>query len=413
MESFQQRGVVANKLIQLDDGTIWLFSGKNLFRLERRGGEFSIASDSYAKIAGEFVGSYEFICPYQGQYLVGSQEGFIFIDPSQKVDGDRFFPCTVSSIQAGTDSVLEKKNAFQLEYVHRALKFQFVMPYFSDHDPVLYQHALLASGDDTLWSPWINATYADFPDLKEGAFTFLVRAKTSSSGIPGEITAVSFQIFPPWYRSIGAYLCYLILIVFLSFLIISLFKKRLRQEQDRMEAENKAALTKQQEFFYAESLAKERELIELRNKQLESEMLVKNTELASVATSLTQKNELLFSLKEKLEAFSNNDSVQDNTLKDLIKTIDQDLDFNDDWAQFQKHFDEVHGNFLHKLRNRYPKLKPTWLLLCAYVRLNKSNKEISTLLNISVSAVEKRKYRLREKLDLNPEENLSDFLLGI
>jgi DNA-binding CsgD family transcriptional regulator len=68
--------------------------------------------------------------------------------------------------------------------------------------------------------------------------------------------------------------------------------------------------------------------------------------------------------------------------------------------------------FLKKLINQYPELTPGDLKLAAYLRMNLSSKEIAPLLNISVRGVENKRYRLRKKLDLPPEENLTEFMIN-
>ena len=55
-------------------------------------------------------------------------------------------------------------------------------------------------------------------------------------------------------------------------------------------------------------------------------------------------------------------------------------------------------------------LKPGDLLLCAYIKVGKSNKEIASILNITVSGVEKKRTRLKEKLALDHETSLSGFI---
>ena len=42
-----------------------------------------------------------------------------------------------------------------------------------------------------------------------------------------------------------------------------------------------------------------------------------------------------------------------------------------------------------------------------------SSKEISEVMNISIKGVEISRYRLRKKLDLNRNQNLTGYLLGI
>jgi DNA-binding CsgD family transcriptional regulator len=45
--------------------------------------------------------------------------------------------------------------------------------------------------------------------------------------------------------------------------------------------------------------------------------------------------------------------------------------------------------------------------------MNLSSKEISQLMNISVRSVEIARYRLRKKLQLATDDNLTDFLIAI
>jgi DNA-binding CsgD family transcriptional regulator len=44
--------------------------------------------------------------------------------------------------------------------------------------------------------------------------------------------------------------------------------------------------------------------------------------------------------------------------------------------------------------------------------MGKSNKEIASLLNITISGVEKKRNRVKEKLGLDTEVKLSDFILN-
>ncbi len=73
-------------------------------------------------------------------------------------------------------------------------------------------------------------------------------------------------------------------------------------------------------------------------------------------------------------------------------------------------FDKAHHNFLKNLNDNFPILKPGDLLLCAYIKIDKSNKEIAALFNISISGVEKKRMRLKEKLLLDNETALVEFI---
>ncbi len=69
-------------------------------------------------------------------------------------------------------------------------------------------------------------------------------------------------------------------------------------------------------------------------------------------------------------------------------------------------FKEVYPEFCEKLLSEHPDLKDSELKISAFLRLNLTNKEIGQYENISLRAVETRKYRLKKKLGLAPEEDL-------
>jgi DNA-binding CsgD family transcriptional regulator len=106
----------------------------------------------------------------------------------------------------------------------------------------------------------------------------------------------------------------------------------------------------------------------------------------------------------------NNEQVTQE-FKKLLKILVEDNRTDDTWEHFAHHFDKVHTDFLVVLKNRYPDLTASELRLCAYLRMNLSNKEIAQLINISVRGVEIARYRLRKKLGLAKETNLFEFLL--
>ncbi len=65
------------------------------------------------------------------------------------------------------------------------------------------------------------------------------------------------------------------------------------------------------------------------------------------------------------------------------------------------------------LKDRYPDLTPNEMRLSALVKLNLTIKEMAAILGISPDSVKTARYRLRKKLELNTEENLTDFMLQL
>ena len=84
-----------------------------------------------------------------------------------------------------------------------------------------------------------------------------------------------------------------------------------------------------------------------------------------------------------------------------------------DWQEFNARFISVNKSFYTTLNERYPALTYKDHKLCALIKLNFSSKEISLLLGISMESVNTARYRLRKKMGLNKDEDLSDIILKI
>jgi DNA-binding CsgD family transcriptional regulator len=97
----------------------------------------------------------------------------------------------------------------------------------------------------------------------------------------------------------------------------------------------------------------------------------------------------------------------------VIKTIDNNLNNEDDWKFFEQAFNNTDREFLKKIKSVHVSLTKNDLKICAYLRLNLSSKDIAPLLNISLRSVEIKRYRLRKKLKLSHNEGLTEYILSI
>ena len=85
----------------------------------------------------------------------------------------------------------------------------------------------------------------------------------------------------------------------------------------------------------------------------------------------------------------------------------------DTWDEFEVRFKEVHANFYNRLSNEFPDLTAQELRLCAFLRLNMTNKEIAAITYQSLDSLKTARYRLRKKLGLDRDENLVAFFTKI
>ncbi|ASZ14377.1 MULTISPECIES: triple tyrosine motif-containing protein [Chitinophaga] len=255
-------------------------------------------------------------------------------------------------------------------------------------------------GFDPEWSGWTSKTEKDYTNLSPGRYTFRVRARNNLGEVSGPVS-YAFVIGRAWYNSYWMYAFYFCLLCVAIYIVL--------QWQQR---KHEAAQLQLQYLHQLEMDRAEKELVELKNQKLETDINFKNRELLTMTINLVQRGEVLTRIREMVTGLMKKDVIGDNTpaFKNLLKLIREVEKSNEDWDQFAIHFNNVNADFFNTLRAAYPELTANDLKLCAYLRMNLSTKEIAQLLNITIKAVEIARYRLRKKLQLMPDTNLADFL---
>ncbi|MDG1974356.1 MAG: hypothetical protein P8I26_04890 [Flavobacteriaceae bacterium] len=155
-------------------------------------------------------------------------------------------------------------------------------------------------------------------------------------------------------------------------------------------------------------IEKKQALMTIENQRLSQDIEGKNRELAISTMSMIKKNQFLSKIKKDLISVGS-----ESRTASVIKLIDRHLNNQDDWKFFEEAFNNADKDFLKKVKELHSSLTNNDLRLCAYLRLNLSSKDIAPLLNISLSSVEIKRYRLRKKMNLSRNEGLTDHLLSL
>ncbi len=133
----------------------------------------------------------------------------------------------------------------------------------------------------------------------------------------------------------------------------------------------------------------------------------KNRSISSMALQMAQKTQLLLEIRQSLAGDS------PAKVQSTIRQIDEQLRQQDHWQSFRMHFEEVHPDFFKNLKQAFPALTVHEERMSAFLLLNLTTKEIASMSNITTAAVDKRRNRLRKKLEVPPTMHLKDFLSGI
>ena len=161
---------------------------------------------------------------------------------------DGFYP----SDQGGIAMVQETRMIPSLDFESRSLEFQFSATEFIDPEAVQYRFRV--DGSDIDWTEWEFEVEAMISSLSEGSYTLEVQAM-DEIGRLSSTASYSFVILPPWYRSMWAYLAYLVLGV--SSLISSRKYLQMRRAH-KMAAEQAKELEREREVVKKLSEANDR-----------------------------------------------------------------------------------------------------------------------------------------------------------
>ncbi|MEM1319646.1 MAG: triple tyrosine motif-containing protein [Bacteroidota bacterium] len=415
------------KLQQDAQGNIWYVVDEEIgvIRITDQGLKKRIEQQHFPELKEQLVGGFENIYPYNpSNIFFGAEKGFIHYDPSKPFPTDSLrLVLNDIWLTADKDSLLfggifNEEGQLRLQQTaeiptlpshQNGLRFSFAATNYRDPENIRYQSWL--EGMEKDWSTESTKTERDFTNLGSGKYTFHVRAR-SLSGQQSVPLSYRFRIAPPWYASLLAITLYIML--FLGLIIAIILRQRSRFELEK--AELQSAHQKKEAEHKQLVQQSEQQIVQLQNEKLEAEIRHKNQELASATMHLVQKGEILLKVQERLDKAVRN-TKDPGRLREEIRKINsilnQDTAQNNDWEQFAYHFDQVHSDFLKRLRDNYPQLSPNDSKLCAYLRMNLSTKEIAPLMNISVRGVEASRYRLRKKLNLAGETNLVDFILQV
>lgn len=159
-------------------------------------------------------------------------------------------------------------------------------------------------------------------------------------------------------------------------------------------------------------IEREREVIELKARQLERDMEFKSRELATMTLNLAQQSETIASIRKEVLSMKHAGSAAE-VVDLLIERLRQYDNAQQGWDSVEQQFQSIHPGFLKKLSELCPKLTPMELKICALLKLNISSKQIATFLCASVRTVDNHRLHIRQKLELPPDTNLTTYLASL
>ena len=372
--------------------------------------------DLFMALKGEFNRSMECILPIdETLVLMGTRTGLFAFDLAYDKDGKKqkviFRKVAYTQGQDEIEAPVVHDDYKPLQIPHDAsnIRIGFAVPGFKDSRQVQYSYLLEGQSKD--WSPWTVRSSVELNYLKPGDYRLLVKAR-SRIGEASDISSYALTVLPHWYQTSFALAAFILLSFLLVFLLFMAVQRKIKTEREKALIDQ-AEKTKVLELELQQmKLENEKRKIEKDKEILEEDVVHKSKELANYTMLLVKKKELLNELNDQLKdirkaAISEREKSK---LRALERRIQSNLSDEEHLQMFDANFERVHQAFFQELKSAYPNLSIKELRLCAFVKMNLTNKEIASILNISVRGVETARYRLRKRLSLDHAVNMVEFL---
>ncbi|MFI5453378.1 two-component regulator propeller domain-containing protein [Pedobacter sp. UC225_61] len=413
-------------LTEDSEGNLWFVSNQHVGVVDFNTTKGQFKMIYFPELTGQTVKGDAHIFPFDMENIfIGSNDGVFHLNYNQYVSSESKLNVLLTSVKAigEKDSVIfggyfmnnnqisatqDLKNIASLSKNLNSFHFEYSSTLFAQKGNEEFSYKLI--GFDNDWSKWSVKTEKDYTNLPAGKYTFSVKVRNNLGNASTPVN-YTFVVEPAWYQTIWAFLFYVLILAYGVYYIVKEQRKRFQIHQQKHEEEQKRL-----SYLHGLELDRnEKEIVTLKNNNLETELNYKNKELATLTMHLVDRGKLLLNIKEELMTLIHKLNIPDPAyqFRSVFKLL-SDTDKNEeDWDHFAIYFDQVYNNYLSTMKTKFPNLSSTDLKLCAYLRLNLSSKETAQLLNISLKGVEISRYRLRKKLQLAREVNLYDFLIEV
>lgn len=164
-----------------------------------------------------------------------------------------------------------------IEFPYKFNNFTFDVATTFYENEYATEYSFILEGLDEEWSKWSVDPKPIYTNLSEGNYVFKVRAR-NVFGTESNTVEYRFSITPPWFRTILAYISYVLLLIGFIWFVVKWNTRRLIAEKVRLEE-----IVRQRT---AEVVAQKEE-IELQNEELESQrdkIFEQNEEIKSSIT---------------------------------------------------------------------------------------------------------------------------------
>lgn len=154
-------------------------------------------------------------------------------------------------------------------------------------------------------------------------------------------------------------------------------------------------------------------LMALEIERINRELETNQKSITAATLKLIQNAERDAQTIEQLIEIEKNTNAEGKSIIYKLISDYKRLSYNSNWDEFEILFEKVHSSFYERLNSQYPTLTANERKICAFLKLNMSNKDIAQITFQSEEALKKARLRLRQKLEIDREVNLITFIQNV
>ena len=264
-------GFVDNNINGIEEdnsGNLWLTGLKGLIKYDPIEHESKNFFTSFDFTSHQFLGNPQNFQIPTSEKILFTTTGFVSYYPDSinnnvpNIVIDKF---TMRGKEFDLDSLIYYKSTLNLKYNQNFLGFEFAVLDYTNPSGNRYKCKL--EGLDEDWNIIdANNRRANYSGISPGKYTLKVIGSNNDKVWNEKGAQITIVITPPWYKTIVAYIAYILLISFSIWFFIRVREKQLIEDKRVLEKkvlERTAEIEKQKE-----SLASQNELIEEKNKNI-------------------------------------------------------------------------------------------------------------------------------------------------
>lgn len=148
----------------------------------------------------------------------------------------------------------------------------------------------------------------------------------------------------------------------------------------------------------------------IRQMALEAEVKQIEKELQQQTLHMINMNNNVSEVEESIKKLKSKKDISTKDIQKLLSGILVNKSLEKEWQQFDSYFSKMHPSFGSQLLSQHSNLTLQERRLISLIKMNLSNREISSILSIEPRSVIMSRYRLKKKLGLDDSQDLEVYV---